>query len=103
MSLKDAAIVVVALSLFGCAAQQQNPAIDRAPMSGESKDSLRRYFAMDARPKVFAFAPRTGASWHAWGYPSVEETRAIALSKCEELGSACEIYAINDTVVWKKK
>ena len=94
-------VMLAAAALAGCVVAPQ-VRIEDAPMSPASRDSLRGYFAIDERPKAFAFAPATGASWHAWGYRSVQEAQAVALKKCEEMGSPCEIYAINNVIVWRK-
>jgi hypothetical protein len=93
-----AAAAVVSATLTACVPPP--PGIEEVPLSRASRESLQDYFAIPERPKAFAFAPATGASWHAWGYRSAEQARDVALRKCEEFGSPCEIYAINDVVVW---
>lgn len=103
MSFRSVSVVAAALWFAACAASTPDAEIERAPLSQAGKDGLRRYFAIDKRPKVCAIAPATGAIWYAWSYATLEETRAVALRKCESFGSPCEVYAINDTVVWRQK
>jgi hypothetical protein len=102
MSFRLVGMATALLCLAGCVESAPSADIDQAPLTDAGRVGLRRYFAIDRRPKVCAIAPKTGAIWYAWSYPTLEQTRDVALRKCEAFGSPCEVYAINDTVVWRK-
>jgi hypothetical protein len=94
--------LVAQAALSGCASLPfgSDPRIRDVELTPEDRRALDVYFSRPS-PKAFAFAPATGKSWHAWGYPNVEEAKEVALGACEDLGSPCVLLAVNDEVVWQ--
>ena len=99
--------VLLILALNGCADQvarffpATDPRIDQAPLNEDSRRQARAYFG-EPNAKAFAFDPKSGTNWHAWGYSSVDQAKQIALSKCEELTKQrCAFFAVNDEIVWQ--
>lgn len=63
----------------------------------EARDQGYQKFLDADVPRAFAIAP-TGA----WGFGTGEDATSKALGKCQELAKrACDLYAVDDRVVWR--
>jgi SH3-like domain-containing protein len=100
--IRHVRVATVLVILSGCAAVPgaDDPRLAEANLTPGSRQDFRSYLGRPP-PKAFAVAPTTGQSWHAWGYPTAAETQQVALSGCEALGNPCELFAIDNEIVWQ--
>ena len=114
---RDAAAALAALllllpALAGCGTGRlarlrpgADPRLAQAPMTAAARAEARAYFARPG-PKALAFSPETGGNGYVWGTAaaSAEEAERLALGQCEELtGTRCELFAVNDEIVWRPR
>jgi Sel1 repeat len=102
-SIRRVRPLFLSLLAAGCAASQLagDPRVGQALTDPGTQRQFRSYLGQPD-PKAFAFSPETGREWHAWGYPTLEQSKQVALSKCEELtGRRCVLFAVNDEIVWR--
>ncbi len=100
--IRAAGVATVLGLLTACTAPPggDDPRLAEANLTAASRQDFRSYLSRPL-PKAFAVAPATGQSWHAWGYPTAAETQQVALSGCEALGNPCELFAIDNDIVWR--
>jgi hypothetical protein len=82
-----------------------DPRLAQAPMTAAAKAEARAYFARPG-PKALAFSPETGGNRYVWGTAaaSAEDAERLALGLCEErTGTRCELFAVNDEIVWRPR
>jgi hypothetical protein len=68
------------------------PAVQTAFEAYKSDWSLRIF-------KAFAMDPTSGAWGRSWSHPTAAVAMERALSECRKRGTACEVYAVGDTVL----
>lgn len=102
-AIRPVGTAAVLALLSGCAVVPgaDDPRLAEANLTAGSRADFRSYLGRPT-PKAFAVAPTTGQSWHAWGYPTAAETQQVALSGCEALGNPCELFAIDNEIVWRR-
>ena len=85
------------------AIQRRPPATDwadvdddsRVPLSARARaDGYRKFLAADA-PRAFAIGSKGG-----WGYATGDYVTGRALGFCQRSGQTCQLYAVDDDVVW---
>jgi dienelactone hydrolase len=67
----------------------------RVPLSARARaDGYRKFLAADA-PRAFAIGSKG-----AWGYATGDYVTGRALGFCQRSGQTCQLYAVDDDVVW---
>ena len=70
----------------------------KAPVGGKSRRAAYAKFLDAKSPRAFAVGDQGG-----WGYATGDYVTGRALGYCQRSGQACQLYAIDDHVVWVGK
>jgi dienelactone hydrolase len=69
--------------------------VSKVPLSAKSRAAGYERFLAAERPRAFAIG-----SQGAWGYATGDYVTGRALGFCQRSGQTCQLYAVDDDVVW---
>lgn len=71
--------------------------IDKVPNVGNAGRQAYRRFLSEGKPRAFAVSDR--GDWVRVN--QMQDPERAALSRCQSYGGHCQVYAVDDSVVWK--
>ena len=91
--------------LAGCQATSQYAGTNPIQISSQTAQALEQYFNINAASRVVAISPSGASGWTSCPSSNCSyragSAEKQALQNCSKRGTACSVFAIDDTIVWK--